>query len=265
VPIGPAARARAAQLEAADAPPPSADAFWSEDSAALHDAVQAPAAGTGHRVNPPVGLVAPVAGQWRLRFPHVRRLRGLRGLRGPRGVRARARWALLAVPAVAMATLAVLAIAARPTGPRTAAQKGPAHGHGTTVAQDAAASGSTTSPKSGASASSHRIHRVRHAHARPRGRDKVASKRKAITKSQVVHKSRPPTAVSHPSAAPTVTEASVTPVTTAQTTQTTGASSASDHSSKTASTAASEGSKPSNSPGPIGIGSMTGRCNPRCP
>ena len=72
VPIGAAARARAAQRAAEpgldDAPPPAAEAFWSEDSAALHDAVQGPAAAPAERPGTPasgVGVRSPDRpGQW---------------------------------------------------------------------------------------------------------------------------------------------------------------------------------------------------------
>ena len=65
VPIGPAARARAAQRELNGQTPPAADAFWSEDSAALHDALQAPPEPSPQRLDPPVGLVPPLAGRRR--------------------------------------------------------------------------------------------------------------------------------------------------------------------------------------------------------
>ena len=111
VPIGPAARARAAQRGIENGTPPTADAFWSEDSAALHDAVQAPPDAGRERLEPPVGLVPPVAG------PHMPdaespptpavavRWRG----------RVSRRWSLVAVPVVAL--LVVVALIGRTQGP----------------------------------------------------------------------------------------------------------------------------------------------------
>ena len=256
VPIGPAARARAAQLDVGDAPPPAADAFWSEDAAALHDAVQAPVGTAGERLSPPVGLVAPVAAHWHLRLPRRPRLRGLRGPRGSRVVRAR--WALVAVSAAVVAVSALLALGAWPAGRRTAAQTGPVHtvthSRTTALAQDSAAL-----PLSKTDAADHRARQAAHARTRTRARTKVARR------SQVPGKSRHRPAATHHSAAPTVTEASASPVTTTQSTPASTAPAVSDRSSATASTAGSQGSKPSIPPGPIGIGSFTGRCNPRCP
>jgi hypothetical protein len=102
VPIGPAARARA-RARAAPAPagrndladqalPPTA--FWSQDSAALHDAVQAPSAGP---VEP-----------WATPAPLTRSRTRLRWRRLEWTGLGRARWALLAVPAVALVVLAVI-------------------------------------------------------------------------------------------------------------------------------------------------------------
>ena len=262
VPIGPAARARAAQLDLGDTPPPAADAFWSEDAAALHDAVQAPIGTAGDRLSPPAGLVAPVAAQW-----HLRRLRRprLSGLRGPRGLPVvRARWALVALSAAAVAVPALLALSARPAGRRTGAQTGPVravtHSGATALAQDSAALESRPLPKTHAAA--HRAQQAPGAHARTRAhtraRTRVAGRR------QVPGKSRHRPAATHHSAAPTVTEASASPTTTVSTPAST-APAVSDRTSATASTAGSQGSKPSTPPGPIGIGSFTGQCNPRCP
>ncbi|HEY1713290.1 MAG TPA: hypothetical protein VGG07_10340, partial [Solirubrobacteraceae bacterium] len=101
--MGPAARARAAQRELDDAAPPAADAFWSEDSAALHDAVQAPPAPRPEHLEPPVGLVPPPAGR---RRPMLRRLPTFRlGFgtgRVPRW------WAVVAVPIVALVVIAAI-------------------------------------------------------------------------------------------------------------------------------------------------------------
>jgi hypothetical protein len=257
VPIGPAARARAAQLDGGDVPPPAADAFWSEDAAALHDAVQAPVGAAADRLSPPVDLVAPpVAAQWHLRLPRRPRLPGVRG---PRVVRVR--WALVAVAAAVLAVPAVLALGARPAGPRSAAHAGPVHAQtqsgSTALAQDSAALESGPLPKTDAAA--HGAHRTAAFLARTRARRNMAVRHRAPTKSR----HRP--AATHHSATPTVTDASASPATTTESTPASTAPAVSDRSSATASTAGSQGSKPSTSSGPIGIGSFTGQCNPRCP
>ena len=238
---------------------PRADAFWSEDAAALHDAVQGPVGTAGDRPSPPVGLVAPVAADWHLRLPRRPRLRGLRGPRGSRVVRAR--WAVVAVSAAVVAVPAVLALGARPAGRRTAAQTGPGHAvthSGTTaLAQDLAALESRPLPKTDTAA--HGARHAAHARVRTRARSKLAGR------SQGAGKSRHRPAATHHSAAPTVTEASASPATTTESTPASTTPAVSDRSSATASTAGSQGSKPSIPPGPIGIGSFTGQCNPRCP
>ena len=208
VPIGPAARARAAQLDVGDAPPPAADAFWSEDAAALHDAVQAPVGAAGDRLRPPVGLVAPVAAQWHLRLPRRPRLprrRGPHGRRGPRVVLVR--WALVAVAAAVVAVPAVLALGGRPAGRRTEAQTGlvrpVTHSQTTALAQGSAALESRQLPN--ADATAHQAGQAAHAHARTRTRSKMAGRSKVAGRSQVPGKSRHRPAVTHHSAAHAVT------------------------------------------------------------
>jgi hypothetical protein len=270
VPIGPAARARAAQLDVGDAPPPAADAFWSEDAAALHDAVQAPVGAAGDRMRPPVGLVAPVAAQWHLRLPRRPRLPRRRGPRGRRGRQVvLVRWALVAVVAAVVAVPAVLALGGRPAGRRTDAQTGlvhpVTHSQTTALAQGSAALESRRLPN--ADATAHQARQGAHARARTRTRSKAAGRSKVAGRShsQVMGKSRHRPAATHHSAAQAVTEASASPATTTESTPASTAPAVSDRSSATASTAGSEGSKPSIPPGPIGIGSFTGQCNPRCP
>ena len=124
VPIGPAARARAAQRELDGGTPPTADAFWSEDSAALHDAVQAPAPSTRAHVGPPVGLVPPLAGQ---RLRTLNRLPWLR-LGGARPSRW---WGVAAVPIVALLVAAIIGTSESPAShPATGSWLDPARRRG---------------------------------------------------------------------------------------------------------------------------------------
>jgi hypothetical protein len=93
VPIGRPANAGTPSPFAADGLPPTAEAFWSEDAAALHDAVQAPAAVSTNS-----------AGSWTAEAPR-RRVRLHRPARWARSPRPRARWAL---PVVALLVVAVI-------------------------------------------------------------------------------------------------------------------------------------------------------------
>jgi hypothetical protein len=100
VPIGPAADARRAADEPyAEEAPPTADAFWTEDSAALHTAVQAPA---GLTREPPSSSNRSGRRRRRMRVPAVQRTLPLRWVRPP----SRRAW----VAAVAVAALFLAAV-----------------------------------------------------------------------------------------------------------------------------------------------------------
>ena len=274
VPVGPAARARAAQRELDAATPPAADAFWSEDSAALHDAVQAPPDPSPEQLEPPVGLVAPLAGR---RMPTLRRLATFRlGL----GMGRVPRWsAVVAVPIVALVVMAAIGAhqgpASHPAAPQdsasrsgTAAHQGAA-GHGNTPARHASLSktalgGSATHRMPTRTAS--RQHPTVGSRARARTRANGSARHSTRTR----QKSRPQT--SSPSPAPTVTEAAASPPssdssasspsTSAASTAPSGSSAATE---STASSAQAEGSNRASGPaGPTGIGSITDGCNPKC-
>jgi hypothetical protein len=93
VPLGRPSRGPTTQPDPDDDLPPAAEAFWSEDSAALHDAVQAPA----------VSLDAPSV-------PAARSRVSLSGLK----------WALAAVAAVVLVVLAVIGTTERAPGTKPA-------------------------------------------------------------------------------------------------------------------------------------------------
>lgn len=243
VPIGPAARARAAQRELEDGMPPAADAFWSEDSAALHDAVAASPGISRKHLEPPVGLVPPVAG---LRIPGLGRLRSR-----PGGRHVSRWWGLLAVMSAALLVVAAIGSTEGPAShPR--ASNAPAS-HLLATAQSSKSSLVTSSDAN---------------------RDKVtyqAKKARQHARAQArAHETRPVhhrAAAHHParsSAAAVTKEPSATPApqtstrSSAPTTSTTPAQA-------TASTVASTGSKPaSNPPGPTRLGRITGGCLPKC-
>jgi hypothetical protein len=249
VPIGPAARERAAQRNLEDGMPPTADAFWSEDSAALHDAVQAPPAVTREHLDPPVGLVPPVAG---LRIPALGRLPRLRSV-GAAG-RVSRWWGLLAVPIATLLVVAVIGTAESPAShPRashSSVSRGTAAAQVTSTPQ--AASNTAAAAKFKADLQNRQRSTVRHrAHARAREahpaktRDRVVSHHSAGSSAPTVTEAAPSDVATHPSPpAPTVSVPSAS----------------------TASTHVSEGSTPAPGPaGPNGIGSFSGRCNPKCP
>ncbi len=270
VPVGPAARARAAQRELDGATPPAADAFWSEDSAALHDALQAPPDPSPEHLEPPVGLVAPVAGR---RMPTLRRLPTFRlGLgtgRVPRW------WAVVAVPIVALVVIAAIGAhqgpASHPAAPQdsasqsgTAAHQGAA-GHGNTPARHAPLS-KTALGGSSTDRMPTRAARRHHPTVRTGTRARTRASGSARHTTRTRHKSRPQTSSRSP--APTVTEAAASP-STASSPSTSAASTAPSGSSapaeSTASSAQAEGSKRASGPaGPTGIGSITDGCNPKC-
>jgi hypothetical protein len=247
VPIGPAARARAAQRELEDGMPPAADAFWSEDAAALHDAVQAPPDVTPERVRPPAGLVPPGAG---LRITALGQFPRL-GFLGRRG-RVSRRWALLAVPIAALLVVAVIGTAEGP-GSHAAATKSSvsrqtAAARVTSTGQSAFNNAAAAKLKAAVKKTPH-VASPSHARARARGA------RPTRTRHRVAHHSTgsPP---------PTITEAAASPVVSHPSAP---ASTVTAPSASTASTHSSGGSKPATAPpGPNGIGSFSGGCNPKC-
>ena len=256
VPIGPAARARAAQRGIENGTPPTADAFWSEDSAALHDAVQAPPDAGGERLEPPVGLVPPVAG------PHIPALNRLPRLRSPSGgrrvSRLSRRWSLVALPAVAL--LVVVALIGRTQGPASHPATSALHG------RTAASSTSGSLAASDDAAAEKFIAQVKHQLRQATARQQATRRGHARTHARGARPTkahhRAPTHHATPAPAPTVTEGAATPVATHSSapvsTSTTPAAS-------TASTSGSGGSKPATGPpGPIGIGSISGGCTVKC-
>jgi hypothetical protein len=255
VPIGPAARARAAQLEA-DAPPPAADAFWSEDSAALHDAVQAPVGTERQPSGPPVGLVAPVAGRWRFRLPGPRRGR----LPGRR-----IRWALVALPAVALLVMAAIGLSEQGApGVATSHTRASSRVNRTasTLQVNTAAASADAAREKAAALKRHPAPQTaarRHAHAK----EPSTSARAQRHVSRVHHAPAAPT--------PTVTE----PVSSPQTSSSASSVGATSHTtytptaattpvSDTASKPSSGGSSSAPPPGPTGIGSVSGGCSVKC-
>jgi len=253
VPIGPAARARAAQLEADGAPPPAADAFWSEDSAALHDAVQAPSGAARDHLNPPVGLVDPVAGRWQMGPP------GLSRLAEAWRMRVRTRWALLAVPTVVLLILAAIGFGEQGgtevTSGHTAASSPVRHA----AAPDASSYAALNAAFAVSSGAAPARHQARPAVARSRTRAHVHEK---AARPVTVHHHVPTAHHSAPAATPAVTEASTARRTSTGTT-TTPVRTATP-TSETASKPSSGGSSSAPAPGPTGIGSMTGGCTVKC-
>ncbi len=248
VPIGPAARARAAQRELADGIPPAADAFWSEDAAALHDAVQAPPEVTPEHLRPPVGLVPPVAG---LRIPTLGRLPRLGSL-GRRGHLSQW-WALLAVPVAALLVVAVIGTAEGPA-------PHPAVTHSSVSRRSAAAQVTSTPTSDSNNAAAAKLKAA--AKKRPRvaidshARARARGARAARTRNRVVahHSTGSPP--------PTITEAAASPVVTHPSPP---ASTVTAPSASTASTHSSVGSRSATGPaGPTGLGSFSGGCNPKC-
>jgi hypothetical protein len=99
VPLGRPSRGHTTEPNPDDELPPAAEAFWSEDSAALHDAVQAPA----------VSLDAPSVPASRSR-----------GSRGSRGSLSGLKLALAGVAAVVLVVLAVIGTTERAPGTKPA-------------------------------------------------------------------------------------------------------------------------------------------------
>jgi hypothetical protein len=265
VPIGPAARARAAQLEADDAAPPAADAFWSEDSAALHDAVQAPPGGVQEPLGPPAGLVDPDASQLRLRAGGLARLGGV--------PRMRMRWAAIAVPTVLLLVLAAIGFGEqggtgvtgghgktsqpleRATSTPTGTRPGPesyAALDSASVAKSAAVTARYHSPHAAGRAHTRAAKRARtHARARNKAAGTAGVRRRAS-----------PARQSTVAPAVVVTEASPPPPTSPATTSTPMGTAT--PASGTASKSSSGGSSSAPPPGPTQIGTMSGGCTVKC-
>jgi hypothetical protein len=254
VPIGSAARARAAQRDPEHDMPPAADAFWSEDSAALHDALEAPDPGVGERHAPPVGLVEPVAG---LRLPRAIRLPHLGALRS-RGAPPW-RWSLSALGAVVLSVAAVIGTSEGPVPHRMPSQIRVSH---SAMSPDLTASTDAAGAGAGAGAGAEKAAAARHpraqsrrhramsrAHTRARGRHVAKPHHRAVTKHSAAAS---PSTVTHATTSPPPTQSSTPTTSTAP-------------SASTASTVASTGSRPVTGPaGPTQLGSMTGGCLPKC-
>jgi hypothetical protein len=154
VPIGPPARARPAAPE--PDVPPTADAFWSEDSAALHDAVQAP----------PEGTWAPIDSLASSPRRHVRL---------PLQSGRRPRTALAGTAVVIALTLAVIGYADKPgasTAPHASASASAAAKLGVIGAMDSVTQASSSAaPRSAARPTSRAAHR-HDGRARPRASDR---------------------------------------------------------------------------------------------
>lgn len=191
VPIGRPASVAAAVTSGDDALPPTAEAFWSENSAALHDAVQgatsvstassaAPALPAGH------GLLHP-----RVRWPH-------------RPV-VQSRWLLVALPVLALLVLAVIG------GTETPGARRAGHAPALTQTRSAAkltAAGTEDNTQSAApshpkAASARQRHRSRSGLARPRvHRTRPRPPRHSSARPHT-SRSTPPTDVSPPTAVST--------------------------------------------------------------
>ena len=252
MPIGSAARNREAQRAPDDDLPQAADAFWSEDSAALHDAVQAPPAAGRQPVAPPVGLVPPVAGLRRVPSVHLPGLGALRRL-------GRVSWrsGLPAVGVVALAAAAVIGMGEGPPSHRTAARTAASHttaSSGLTGSMDAASGEKAAAARSRHAARRHtpKAHQPKpHVHARIRTRTTRVGKTHHQT---VTHQSTA-------SSSETITETAPSP----SPVHSSGSSATSTPTSSTASTVASTGSKPApRPPGPTGFGTMSGGCQVKC-
>ena len=254
VPIGPAARARAAQRDRENAMPPAADAFWSEDSAALHDAVQAPSGPPRGRLDPPVGLVPPVAG---LQIPGLNRLRRIPSLGRDR--RVSRWWSLAAVPVVALLVAATIGSTQGPRSHPGASHGAPSHALAASTVNSVAASDDAAADKFQALLNERqsltaalREHRTARSHSRAHARANRPVKPRHST----------PAHHSTGTSAPTVTQGAASPQTSRSSApvSTSAASSAS-----TESTSNSQGSNPATGPpGPIGIGSISGGCSVKC-
>jgi hypothetical protein len=270
VPIGPAARARAAQRELNGHTPPTADAFWSEDSAALHDALQAPPEPSPQPPDPPVGLVPPVVGR---RRPTLSRLPRL-GVGGG-GTRASRWWGVAAVPIVALLVAAVIGATESPVSHPAAAHVSASGTPATSPRSvgapgDAARVASTSKAASVAGARGRGIRRTptrQHAPVRNHARTRTRSTtRPAKTR-------HPVTAAHHSTGSParTVTEAVASPSPTRSSPPpspvptSAGSTVSASSNASAASAGGARGSQPATGPaGPTSLGSVTGGCNPKC-
>jgi len=118
VPVGPAAGPAAPLGE--DGLPPTAEAFWSEDSAALHDAVRAP---TGQPASQWGAQGRPPSRRPRAR-PARRSRMGRHSMPRVPAVKLRPspRWALLTLPIGALLVVALLGSTAKPASPQAGRQ-----------------------------------------------------------------------------------------------------------------------------------------------
>jgi hypothetical protein len=248
VPIGPAARARAAQRDLENGMPPAADAFWSEDSAALHDAVQAPPGDSGERRDPPAGLVPPVAARLTPRRKRLPRLRSVRG-----GTRVSRWWSLVAVPVAALVVAAVIGSTEGPASHPAASRASASH--------PAAARVTSTPQATSSTAGTERFQaqvKQRQQRAAARGRAHTRAQRSRPVKTH----HRAPAHRSAGSPPPTVTEAAAAP---SPSHSIAPSFTSTTPTAATASARSSGGSKPATgSAGPSGIGSVSGGCNPKC-
>lgn len=252
VPIGPAARARA-ERAAADAMPPTADAFWSEDSAALHDAVQAPSGAAELHLDPPFGLVPPVIGRRRLRRAWLGRPDWVR-----RAGRLRWAWPLLATVVAGLIVVGVIAARSRPSTTRTAVHT-PALGAITHASADAAPGVDRGSIA--AARAKTQVEAQRRAHATAVRHVRARTHARARRTDTPPHRATPTHRAEHP-AVQTVTHAAASSSTSDYHTPT---STATTPSSSTASAGSSSGSKPAPPPaGPTSLGSMSGGCTVKC-
>ncbi len=247
VPIGPAARERAARRDADDGLPPPADAFWSEDSAALHDAVQAPS------TDPPFGLVAPVAGRQRgPRPPWLHRVG-----------RVPWRWSLVAVAVATISGVAVIATVGGPGPHRVGTQAGSSRsvthaavGSTSRIAADGVVADlakANVVTRLEAHAAAKHAHAATKAHARMSARGGHSTQLRGHATVRHHSAGSSPSAVT-PAAGVSAANASRTPVSTPT-----------SPSASAASTGSSEGSQSATAPaGPTGFGSMSGGCAVKC-
>ena len=175
VPVGRPTPASTASPFADDGLPPTAEAFWSEDSAALHDAVQSPTVSApspwppaGSRPGRYAALQARVLTLWQRRPLHAWPHR---------------RWAWLTAAVAALLLLAVIGLSEGPTSATPARQSASAHNH-----FDAASIG----PSSQANAQ-----RVASAREAAKAAAGAAAAHRVVNRSRSGSRGRRPRAVSH--------------------------------------------------------------------
>jgi hypothetical protein len=144
VPVGPAARARAkaaspTRSQSQDSGPPTVHDFWSEDSGALQDAIQAPEHDSAD-VCVPADASPPTSG--------ARRRRAWRELRKPEWWPLAARWWAFGFPAAALLVVAVIGTAEPST---VGSSKSATSGHVLARVIAAGAAGSVKRPATEAS------------------------------------------------------------------------------------------------------------------